>query len=197
MPIRTNRGRAAVYRRLWSWPLRSPAHLVGTLVMVVAIVVSAGIVIPRLLGDPGSAGASPGAGAGATTTPGTSYSSTAGPPQTRLTAPLVSPTTAPPAPEALNVAEEWAAAWVDHPQGTTIDEWLERLRPLTTEEYLPLMRSVDLANVSATRVTGKPKATESFTSSVKAEVPTDGPTLSITVIKTDAGWRVSRYDQVG
>jgi hypothetical protein len=27
MPIRTNRGRAAVYRKLWAWPLRSPRHL--------------------------------------------------------------------------------------------------------------------------------------------------------------------------
>ena len=38
MPIRTNRGRAAVYRRLWGWPLRSPRHLIGLVVVVLALV---------------------------------------------------------------------------------------------------------------------------------------------------------------
>ena len=40
MPIRTNRGRAAVYRRLWGWPLRSPRHLVVALIQMVLILVA-------------------------------------------------------------------------------------------------------------------------------------------------------------
>lgn len=196
MPIRTNRGRAAVYRRLWSWPLRSPVHLFGTFILVVAIIVAAGIVVPRLLGanpDPGTA------------TPGSadstsdSYEREAGTTRlpTRLSEPLVLPTTATPDPEALRVAREWARRWATHPPGTTIDQWIERLRPYTTEEYLPRMRSVDLANIPATKVTGEPRATESFTSSVDVKVPTDGPTLTLSVIRTDAGWRVAGYDQAG
>ncbi|MFC4004354.1 hypothetical protein ACFS2C_19600 [Prauserella oleivorans] len=200
MPIRTNRGRAAVYRRLWGWPLRSPSHLIGTLIVVVAVIVAAGIVVPRLLLD-GQGGQDRQTPAADTTGNATGTSDDAAlstsPLPTRLTAPLASPTSAPPNPQALRVAEQWAAAWVDHPQGITIDQWLEGMRPYTTEEYLPVMRSVNLANIPATRVAGPPRATQSFTSSVEVEVPTDGPTLTITVVSTDVGWRVAHYDQAG
>ncbi|PXY32518.1 hypothetical protein [Prauserella muralis] len=202
MPIRTHRGRAAVYRRLWGWPLRSPAHLIGTAIMVVAIVVAAGIVLPRLLGGPGDAGAaSPtttetSAGSGETR-PGSGDTLSTSALPTRLSEPLASPTTAPPAPAALDVAKKWASAWVKHPKGITSEQWLNGLRPYTTEEYLPVMRSVNPANIPATKVTGEPRAAASYTSSVEAHVPTDGPSLSITVVRTDAGWRVAHYDQVG
>ncbi|NIJ13889.1 hypothetical protein FHU38_004233 [Saccharomonospora amisosensis] len=196
MPIRTNRGRAAVYRRLWGWPLRSPVHLFGTVVLVVAVIVAAGIVVPRLLGPDGGTGATPpGSAAGSTSDIQRETGSSRLP--TRLSEPLASPTTAPPDPEALRVAREWATRWATHPEGTTIDQWIERLRPYTTEEYLPRMRSVNLANIPATRVTGEPKATNSFTSSVDVEVSTDGPTLLVSVVRTDKGWRVAGYDQVG
>lgn len=192
MPIRTNRGRAAVYRRLWSWPLRSPVHLFGTFILVVAVIVAAGIVVPRLLGaDPGAA--TPGS-AGSTSDTQEWEAGTSRLP-TRLSEPLVQPTTAAPDPEALRVAREWVQRWATHPPGTTVEQWVERLRPYTTEEYLPRMRSVDPANIPATKVTGEPKATESFTSSVDVEVPTDGPTLTLSVVRTDAGWRVAGYDQ--
>src|SRR3569833_4694947 len=52
MPIRTNRGRAAVYRRLWGWPLRSPRHLMGTLVFLAILVTALGIVLPKAVGKP-------------------------------------------------------------------------------------------------------------------------------------------------
>src|ERR1700742_4373259 len=51
MPIRTNRGRAAVYRKLWGWPMRSPRHLVVLLVVVGAVVLTVGIVVPQLTGS--------------------------------------------------------------------------------------------------------------------------------------------------
>ncbi|MFF5990240.1 hypothetical protein [Prauserella flavalba] len=198
MPIRTNRGRAAVYRRLWGWPLRSPTHLIGTFIVVVAVLVAAGIVVPRLVGDSG-AGATPPAGQsqGASGSPTDDRLTTTSPLPTRLSEPLAKPTTAPPAPAALRVAANWASAWVNHPQGVTNEQWLEGLRPYTTEEYLPVMRSVNPANIPATKVTGEPRATSSFTSSVEVQVPTDGPTLSITVVSTNAGWRVADYNQAG
>ncbi|WP_216214409.1 hypothetical protein [Amycolatopsis aidingensis] len=201
MPIRTHRGRAAVYRRLWGWPLRSPRHLVGTLVVFVALVVGTGIAAPHLFGDQdgNGAGAAP-AGKSASVT----RSSTGLPEQsrpesstlpTRLTEPQESPTPAAPDPAALQVARQWAAAWVNHPDGMTNQQWLDGLRPYTTEEYLPVMATVELANIPASEVTGEPSAGKSYTSSVEAIVPTNGPKLKLTVVKTDAGWRVGHYER--
>lgn len=204
MPIRTHRGRAAVYRRFWGWPMRSPSHLVGTVVMVVAIVVAAGIVVPKLLGDGGADAAPAGPPSSRQARPGAdpstaapSTSSTSQPMTTRLTAPLETPTSAAPSPQALDVAEKWAKAWVKHPDGITAKKWADGMSEYTTDEYLPVLRSVDPANVPASKVTGKPKARDSFSKSVEVEIDTDGPTLLITVVRTNAGWRVSEYDRVG
>jgi len=197
MPIRTNRGRAAVYRRLWGWPLRSPRHLMGTLVFLAILVTALGIVLPKVVGKP-QAKASP--------STGTTTSATATPPgvaapvptsnlPTRLSTPLATPTSAAPNSDAIRVAKEWAAAWVNHPAGITSEQWLAKLKPFTTEEYLPVMASVDPANVPATKVTGEPQVGTSYTSSLQLTIPTDGPKLSITVVNTNAGWRVADYDQ--
>ncbi|WP_037368774.1 hypothetical protein [Amycolatopsis orientalis] len=197
MPIRTNRGRTAVYRRLWGFPLRSPRHLVGTLVFLAIVITALGVVLPKVLGKPASAhpgGNSPNASAGPHTGVAAPVPSTETLP-TRLTQPLVTPTSAAPNPEALNVAKQWATAWVHHPAGITNADWLNGMRALTTDEYLPVMSTVDPANIPATKVTGDPTVAQSYSSSVKVVVPTDGPKLSITVVKTAAGWRVSDYDQ--
>ena len=200
MPIRTNRGRAAVYRRLWGFPLRSPRHLAGTVVVIAALIIAIGIAVPQLLGHRG--GGAPAqttggqGGSESVPTPGSGPDSTTGPFSTRLTAPLVQPSSAAPNPEALNVAKLWAQAWVNHPAGMTQAQWLDGLRPYTTDEYLASkMSTVDPANVPATAVTGEPAVVSSYTGSVQVVIPTDGPKLSITVSRTDAGWRVSEYDQ--
>jgi hypothetical protein len=209
MPIRTNRGRAAVYRRLWGWPMRSPRHLAVLVFVVAALVLAAGIVVPRLTG---SGNGTPGAAAessndisttpsapGASSTPdapGVSDPSS-GSLQTRITSPPVTPTSAAPAPEALDVADSWARAWVDHPAGITNEQWLDKLRPFTDEEYLVEMATVEPANIVATKVNGQPAVVESFTSSVKVKISTDDGDLLITVIDTPDGWRVSFYEQVG
>lgn len=199
MPIRTNRGRAAVYRRIWGFPLRSPAHLVGSAVAVIVLIVAIGIVVPQLLGNPNRSGPTPvripGAGQTTTTPTAPSSSTASAPPSTRLTAPLLQPTSAAPDPAALQVARQWATAWATHPAGITNAQWVEGLRPFTTEEYLPEMSTVDPANIPATRVTGEPTVTQSYTSSLEVLVPTDGPKLSITVARTPAGWRVTGFDQ--
>jgi hypothetical protein len=172
------------------------------------IVVAVGILVPSLT----NSGAS-GSGAAAQTTdttsatddtgtetdtgspePGTG-SATEGLP-TRLESPPQRPTSAPPADEALKVAESWGKAWVNHPEGTTSEKWLDGLRPYTTEEYLVEMATVDPANIPATKVTGAPVPRDSYTSSVTANLPTDGGTIAITVIDTPQGWRVAFYEQV-
>ncbi|RJQ79531.1 hypothetical protein [Amycolatopsis panacis] len=194
MPIRTHRGRAAVYRRLWGFPLRSPRHLVGTLVFLVALLVALGIVVPRLTGSAGEA--APPAPPSESSRPGVAAQvpDTATLP-TRLSAPLTTPSSAPPSPEALTVAKQWATAWAHHPPGITNADWLNGMRALTTAEYLPVMSTVDPSNIPAGKVTGDPSVVSSYGSSVHVVVPTDGPKLSITVVKTDAGWRVADYDQ--
>ncbi|MFI5612323.1 hypothetical protein [Amycolatopsis sp. NPDC051903] len=197
MPIRTNRGRAAVYRRLWGFPLRSPRHLAGTVVFLAILVTALGIVLPKVMGKPATATpAGPAATSSAAPTTGVAapVPSTETLP-TRLSSPLLTPTSAPPNPEAVDVAKQWATAWVNHPEGISNADWLKGMRPLTTDEFLPVMSTVDPANIPATRVTGEPAVESSFTSSVKVIVPTDGPKLLITVVNTGAGWRVSDYDQ--
>ena len=109
--------------------------------------------------------------------------------------PLSSPTPAPPNGDALRVAKNWVAAWVNHPAGMTSEQWLAGLKPYTTEEFLPQMSTVDLAQIPATKGTGEPTVEESYTSSVKLTIPTDGPALRLTLISTNAGWRVTDYDQ--
>lgn len=202
MPIRTHRGRAAVYRRIWGAPLRSPKHLIVTVVIMVALVTTVGFVVPKLL--PGGDAPSPAASESETrwthedsgqSAFSPSESAPAEPSETRLTESPLSPTSAPAAPEAIVAATKWARAWVNHPAGTTSEKWLAGLAPYTTDEYLPVMESVEPKNIPASKVTGKAKVTHSTSSSVEAEVPTDGPKLLITVVKTHDGWRVAAYDQ--
>jgi hypothetical protein len=203
VPIRTNRGRAAVYRKLWGWPMRSPKHLAMTAVIAALLLTGLGIVIPKLAGKdglPASASTSTSARPGSATTylgqppqPGATSVPTSLP--TRLPTPTQQPSSAPAAPQALETATAWAQAWVFHPAGTTNERWLDRLRPHTTEEYIGVMATVDPANVPANAVTGPAVAKLSFERSVEVEVPTDNGTLRITVIKTDNGWKVANYER--
>ena len=103
-------------------------------------------------------------------------------------------TSAAPSP-ALAVAARWAAAWTNHPQGGTAQEWVDGLRPYTTEEYLAVLAGVDPANIPADRVTGEPRALRVAARSVQVEVPTDTLTLVVLVVATEDGWRVAGYDR--
>ena len=210
MPIRTNRGRAAVYRRLWGWPMRSPRHLVATALVVGALVLTIGLIVPRVTGsDQPAPGAVANLGASSTTTgPGTPGASSGqgGVPGTQTTtapttslptkqSPAQTPTSAAPAPKALEIATLWANAWVNHPEGVTTEQWLNALKPYTTEEQLAVMSTVDPRNIKATEVTGPATPKVSYTISVEVTLPTNGGILDITVISTPQGWRVARYEQ--
>jgi hypothetical protein len=198
VPIRTPRGRSAAYRALWQWPLRSPARLGLTVVLLLAVVVGAVAGIGAV--TVGSAGTAVASG-GATLTPQPA-------PTGRPTAPV--PTVLPPVPAltpsslplsaapdpALSVAARWAAAWVDHPQGVSAQQWVNGLRPFTTDEYLGVLVGVDPANIPATRVTGEPRATKVAARSVQVTIPTNALTLDVLVVLTDEGWRVAGYDRV-
>jgi hypothetical protein len=100
---------------------------------------------------------------------------------------------APPAQAALDVIQTWGRLWVNHPAGMTTAQWLAQLAPYSTPDLPPQMATVDLANISATQVTGPPVATKSFTSSVEATLPTNAGSLDITAIATPQRWLVSTY----
>jgi len=93
------------------------------------------------------------------------------------------------------VASRWARAWVRPPDGTAPTKWLDGLRTTTTDEYLGVLAGVDPSNIPATKVTGAAKAVSVAPRSLRVQVPTDALTLVITVVDTDAGWRVSGYDK--
>jgi hypothetical protein len=207
VPIRTSRGRAAAYRSLWQWPLRSPGRLALTVVIVVVLGTGVSFGVGYLTGS-SAGGGRDGAGqssAGPATSPFPRTGSTSGFPPTSPTAtalppvPELQPTTLPvsraPA-AALAVAARWTGAWVRPPEGTSAQQWLEGLRSSTTEEYLGVLAAVDPSNIPATRVTGEPRAVQVSPRSVQVEVPTDALTLVVLVIDTETGWRVAGYDRV-
>lgn len=198
MPIRTHRGRAAVYRRLWGWPLRSPKHLIAGLVVLGIVATTIGFLLPepppaRVYRDNTSAAAAEGRTSGAGDTPSPSRK----PAPPTFSVPQGPPPPAPPNPAGLSEAQVWAQQWVNHPPGTPKQQWMDRLRPHTTEEFLPVMDSVDPANVPATAVTGPPSAMESTATSMDVRLPTNSGDLKIQVISTPQGWRVAGYDWVG
>ena len=162
MPIRTPRGRSAAYRALWEWPLRSPARLGLCVVLVLAVVVGA-VAEHRALRGARAVGSVARTGV---VGPGHPRGVAHGLPAT------IAPTVLPPVPAlapsskplatapstALSVAGRWVAAWVDHPQGITSQQWVDGLRPFTTDEYLGVLTGVDPANIPASRVTGRAPA---------------------------------------
>jgi hypothetical protein len=196
VPIRTPRGRSAAYRALWQWPLRSPARLGLTAVFLLALVVGAVAGIGAVTTGRG-VGTAVAAGGATLTPPAGRPAAPATPSVLPPVAPLTPsnlPLSAVPDP-ALSVAARWAAAWVDHPPGVSAQQWVDGLRPFTTDEYLGVLVGVDPANIPASRVTGEPRATKVAARSVQVEVPTNALTLDVLVVLTDDGWRVAGYDR--
>ncbi|MFD9705345.1 hypothetical protein [Lentzea sp. NPDC059081] len=197
MPIRTNRGRAAVYRRLWGWPLRSPRHLAASIIIFVVVVVALGVIIPRLLDRTPSGqntAAPPSTSAQGTQVGQLPASSTSLP--TKEPAPSNSAKAAPPAADAQLTAENWVENWVKPPTNNDVDKWLKQLEPWTTPEFLAQMATVDPRNVptSFQKVT----AISSTTSSVDFITTTSLGKVRITTVKApDGKWRVNSYSKEG
>lgn len=195
MPIRTHRGRAAVYRRFWGWPLRSPRHLAVALVLIAGLGAGVSAMLPKTTGfAQRQVNPTPITQPLVPSTTGTSVTE-AGIPYTATSLPQAVPVPSAPSPEALRVITAWGKAWVKHPAGITSAQWLDQLRPYTTDEYLTVMSSIDPANVPASSVTGSPVSLHSTVSSVEAELPTDGGSLKVLAITTGGGWRVAGYSK--
>lgn len=183
MPIRTARGRAAVYRSLWAWPLRSPWHLVGAVVAVVALV---GLV----------AALAPGGEPETTATPArpsqeaNSFDRAAQESEASPRAPR------PPA-AAVAVADSWVRAFLTAPAGITPQQWTDQLRPYSTQEAVAALLTVDPANVPVAQVTGQTRAVTVRLGAVVLDVPTSAAVIRVHLVTTSNGWRVARYEQAG
>ena len=197
MPIRSSRGRAGAYRSIWQWPLRSPLRLAVVVVVVLGLAAGAAFLGNKVGGSARTGGMLAGGEPPPSSAPATGQAAvptpTALPPVAPLT-PEELPTSAAP-PQALQTARSWTAAWVNHPPGTTNQQWVAGMRAYTTDEYLGVLSAVDPANVPASAVTGAPRATRVSPRSVQVEVPTDTLRLSVLVVDTGLGWRVSGYDR--
>src|SRR5690606_9108819 len=113
MPIRTNRGRAAVYRRIWGAPLRSPKHLIATVVDLGSLITAVGFLMPRVRTRDADRREPERQLAEVCEQTETSRPEVT---ETRLTESPRPPNSAPPAQAALVAARKWAQAWVDHPR---------------------------------------------------------------------------------
>jgi len=193
VPIRTNRGRAAVYRRLWGWPLRSPRHLAASIIIFVVLVVALGVIIPRVLDRKPSTQTAAGASTSQQGTQVGQLPSSGASLPTKEPAPSISASAAPPQADAQLVAELWAENWIKPPPDDDVNKWLTQLRPYTTEEFLAQMATIDPKNVPD-KITQKVTPKKSFTSSADFEVGTDLGKVVITLVKApDGKWRVNSY----
>ncbi|XVS65421.1 hypothetical protein ACQPYE_04960 [Actinosynnema sp. CA-299493] len=203
MPIRTNRGRAAVYRRLWGWPLRSPRHLVTTIVGVFVVVTTISVVIPNAIKPPPGRGGT----AGATTTATTggnggnqvgvlpTLTSTALP--TKAQSPTAAAPSAPVNPNAQLVADMWVDAFGSYEPGkTTKEQWLAALKPYTKNEKFSALQSVDPVSVPA-EIDKAVRPIKSVTGSVDFEAKLKDGRLIVTVAELPEGWVVTDWTKVG
>lgn len=193
MPIRTHRGRAAVYRKFWGWQVRSPAHLTGTVLAAVVIAVGIGVVLPGKHRDavrtvPVN---SPRAIASAPAPPsvlgGTGGVAASGAPLPSAPAPAA----------AMTVARSWVQAFLTVRKGTNSEQWVEQLRPFTTDDLFPELRSIDPANVPVARIIDAPRTVSVSAGSAEVDVPTTALVVRLLVVSTPAGWRVASYERAG
>ncbi|HYZ08002.1 MAG TPA: hypothetical protein VE709_05275 [Pseudonocardiaceae bacterium] len=185
MPIRTSRGRAAVYRTLWGWPLRSPVHLVAAVALAAAL----GWLLALALAVPSGSGTA----------------SVAGPSSTTQEADPLDPRAAsaarPDAPRApaaaLSVADAWVRAFLTTPEGITTAQWTEQLRPYSTDDTLAELQTVDPANVPDGQVTGFPRTVSARIGSAEVDVPSSVAVVRLRLVTTASGWRVAGFEQAG
>lgn len=203
MPIRTGRGRAAVYRTLWGWPLRSPRHLAAVAAGVTVLAVLLGVVAAR--GPDGAAtGSGPSAtragSAGTDRAGGSAEGSVDGSADGSDAAdgealPGAGGAEAPS--EALDAADGFVRAVTTTPDGLTTEEWVAQVEPYASEGLVPDLRTVDPANVPDGEVAGPPRTVSVGTGTAVVDVPTSAAILRVDLVDTPAGWRVTSYERAG
>lgn len=90
------------------------------------------------------------------------------------------------------VAERWARQWFAHPDPQS---WIDGLQPFTTQEYLGLLGTVDVAQLPSGEVAGGAQLVSQQASSATVTVPTSALTLRVETVRTPQGWRVASADR--
>jgi len=198
MPIRTNRGRAAVYRRLWSWPLRSPNHLIATIVGFAVVIIVFTSVIPAITKGARGGGAN-NAATSTSQVPGQVGVLPTGVPTislpTKAAPPSSAPASAPVDSEAAVTADLWADAWITRPADNQNATWLETLKKYTTDELLPQLKTVDPGNLPSA-LEGVMTNKESHPESAVFEIGLKGGgVLRMSLVKRDDTWLVHKYER--
>jgi hypothetical protein len=115
------------------------------------------------------------------------------------TAPLPVWTDPPPAPvppDATAAAAEWMRAFVVHP-GQSREQWLARLEPLTTDEYLGVLASEADDQAAPRAVAGPATAAAGAAGSADVDVPTDQGVVRVQLVEEDGRWLVAGADPAG
>jgi hypothetical protein len=103
------------------------------------------------------------------------------------------PPPAPPAGQASAAAAGFAAAWVR--SDLPAERWLAAVVPWCEAGFAAVLRTVDPANLPASRVTGRPVAVSPpADGSAVFTVATDGGTLTVVVAAVNGRWLVSGND---
>ncbi|MEO7193449.1 MAG: hypothetical protein ABIZ05_01290 [Pseudonocardiaceae bacterium] len=195
MPIRTHRGRAAVYRKFWGAPVRSPKHLAATVLALVVVVIGAQRALPgttRASAAPAAPVNRLRASSFAPAPPLAFPAETGSAPRPRIVVPSI------PAPAAaLTVATSWVQAFLTVPKGITSARWVEQLRPYTTDDLFPQLQSIDPANVPVAQIIEAPRTISAGAGSAEVDVPTTAVVLRLVLVSTPAGWRVASYERAG
>lgn len=213
MPIRTDHGRGAVARQVWTWPLRSRRHLIVTLLAAALLAWGASSAVGAIRGDRPD-------------TPTRLAAPTWTPPPTPTFTVEPTPAQGEPAPSseqvpaaddsaprtstaptdragkkqakdkdpAVTAAVEFVRRWVRPTTGASREDWINEAAPYVVPEMVQALESIDPDNVPATKVTGKPRKLSQDGPRANVGVPTDaGPVLVVVLHQPDGRWLVSEW----
>lgn len=102
------------------------------------------------------------------------------------------PTEAPAAARA--VAQEFTAAWANHPEGIKAEDWWRNVSQYTDEALADSLRVTDPQRVPASEVTGSAETVSTARNRALFAVPTDVGPLQVTCVLLQGEWKVTSID---
>lgn len=95
---------------------------------------------------------------------------------------------------AITAAARWTRAFLYRP-GQTQQQWISRLRPLTTPEYLGILSSAGNDEAAPRQMSGEPIGVSAAEGSAIVDVPTDQRALRLELVDNGAdGWQIASAD---
>ncbi|WP_327359813.1 hypothetical protein [Streptomyces sp. NBC_01304] len=164
---------------IWQWPLYSVRRLVGTLLVLAALVVAVGVLISSSSGGRPSGAPAPGP---ATNSPSPSPSPSASP------SPSLQPSQD--LGQAIEVAKAFVTAWASHADDQQV--WYAGAAQYATDRMAKKLTTVDRDNVPATKIDGKSRLTDTGgVGRTEVAVDTDAGMVSVVLVQDGkGGWQV-------